>query len=511
MHVTSALRWLAGLAVVGAVVATTAAPANAAAAELAVYVADTTIPIGGPGKLASPIMAASEPVVVHEPTMTFDATGLAGVVTIAEEEGFDSCTSPSAGVLVCARPDEVELGEGGLAGLFRVVLTSAPGAESGDSGTLKATFAGQGLAAASHEGTVRVGDGVDIAGGPDLRVSAAPGEAFTASLRVANVGDNTVEGATVLFENDEELVPGKRYSNCRYTGDDLRSCTFDQPLSPGATYQGAFAFVLDPGNVAPSEEAASARWLTNAEYEDLVAYLGDRGISPGDQGTEGELALSAVVSAQARGVQADIDPFDNSTLLEISVTGQRGADLAAVGDTASGAAGDSVRVEVGVANEGPADVDTNDSAEPVTSVRVAVPTGTTAVGVPEECFPVKDGDMDPDHPGEAGARDYLCFPGFSLAAGESDLVTFELRIDEVLTDAAGTVTINGKDAPTFERDLDPSNDTAKILINSSGGGGGGLPVTGAATGAVAAAGGLLVAAGVAGFVMARRRRLRFIA
>ncbi|MDQ7904110.1 LPXTG cell wall anchor domain-containing protein [Phytohabitans sp. ZYX-F-186] len=512
MHVKNALRWLAGLGVAGAWVAATAIPAGAAApAELAVYVADTTVAIGGPGLVDGPTVAASESVVLHEPTMTFDATDLAGVVDVAEPDGFGDCTSPSARVLVCTKPYEVSLDEGGLRGLFDVVLEAAPGAEAGDSGKLKVTFGAQGLAPVSHEGTVRVGDGVDVAAGPDVKLSAAPGQAFTASPRVANVGETAVEGVTVLFENDEELHPGTRYSNCRYSGDDVRSCTFGGTLRPGATYAGAFAFVLDPANVAPSDELASVRWLTNAEYEDLVAYLEDRGVSPGEPGTEGEVALTEVAGVEAGRVQADIDPFDNSSLLEITVTGQHGVDLAAVGDTAAGAAGDTVAVEVGVVNNGPADLDTNGSGEPVTSVRVAIPTGTTAVAAPAECFPLKGGGMDPDHPGEPGARDYLCLPAISLAAGEADLVTFQLRIDEVLADATGTVTINGEDAPTFERDTDPANDTAKIVVNPSGGGGGGLPVTGAATGAAAAAGGLLLAAGVAGYVIARRRRLRFIA
>lgn len=84
---------------------------------------------------------------------------------------------------------------------------------------------------------------------------------------------------------------------------------------------------------------------------------------------------------------------------------------------------------------------------------------------------------------------------------------FQLRIDQVIADSAGTITIK------LAGDSNAGNNVAKIVVNpaGSGGGGGGLPVTGASTGIVAGAGVLLLAAGVFGFVIARRRRTRFVA
>ncbi|WP_435870990.1 LPXTG cell wall anchor domain-containing protein [Micromonospora musae] len=67
----------------------------------------------------------------------------------------------------------------------------------------------------------------------------------------------------------------------------------------------------------------------------------------------------------------------------------------------------------------------------------------------------------------------------------------------------------------FADDLKPANDTAKILLNATGGQGGGdggsLPITGESTALIGGIGALLLAAGVGGYVVARRRKTRFVA
>ena len=70
----------------------------------------------------------------------------------------------------------------------------------------------------------------------------------------------------------------------------------------------------------------------------------------------------------------------------------------------------------------------------------------------------------------------------------------------------------------FTEDLKPANDIAKILVNGGerrpGGGdgdGGSLPITGQSTGLIAGLGALLLAAGVGGYLVAKRRRTRFVA
>jgi LPXTG-motif cell wall-anchored protein len=68
-------------------------------------------------------------------------------------------------------------------------------------------------------------------------------------------------------------------------------------------------------------------------------------------------------------------------------------------------------------------------------------------------------------------------------------------------------------SPTASPTASPSASTtaAPATTEPSDGSGGGLPVTGSRTTAVAGLGALLPAAGAAGFLVARRRRTRFIA
>ncbi|WP_151495992.1 LPXTG cell wall anchor domain-containing protein [Micromonospora noduli] len=125
-------------------------------------------------------------------------------------------------------------------------------------------------------------------------------------------------------------------------------------------------------------------------------------------------------------------------------------------------------------------------------------------------------------PGKLGAKEYRCGENRRLAQGEKIEYEFELRLDEAGTRAAQV-------RLTFDAgvDLNPANDSATITIIASADGGsenpgeddgqgggdtdGSLPITGAKAGLTAGVGGVLLAAGAAGFVVARRRKTRFVA
>jgi LPXTG-motif cell wall-anchored protein len=520
MQHSSAGRWFAGFAVVGALVAASAAPALAQApdARLGVYFPDVTVAAGHEGRIESPVMYGSEPLVLHDATIIYDLSGLAGVATLAEDGDIGRCTAPSPDRLVCTAPFEIGVDDWGLSGHFEVIVAPAAKAVNGASGVLKVSFEATGFEPVTHTAKVRVGEGVDLAGGPDVETAARPGGAFSAPLAVRNAGTTAAEGVTAVFHNDHALQvdKDKRYSNCTYEGTSLRTCRFDTTVEPGSTYRAALAYRLGRDTYAPGSQVGQLSWLTPAEFEDFTAYLDSRGISVGTPGTGGELSLKKVADAPraARGVQADVDPTNNWSNLEVRVTGRNGADLVAVGDTVAGAAGDVVTATVGLRNDGPATLDFGRSGEPVTRIRITVPAGTTAVAVPEACAPMNGEDIDWDHAGKPGAGAYWCSSDWFVAAGETQTVEIGLRIDTVVPDAAGTVKINGPcSCPIFTDDLDPANDTAQLVVNPAGGagGGGGLPVTGTVTASLVAAGVLLLAGGVAGFVIARRRRVRFVA
>jgi LPXTG-motif cell wall-anchored protein len=255
--------------------------------------------------------------------------------------------------------------------------------------------------------------------------------------------------------------------------------------------------------------------MTSAEYEDFAEYLENVGVSPGKPGTGPELTLA--VDDRARAPQVDTDPENNWSSYAVTVTGSNGTDLAAIGDKLTGAAGDEVTANVGLRNNGPATLD-DPSGASVTYLRVDVPPGTTVISASRSCQPIKGEGLG--QPGEAGGSSYHCYSSIRSIAGEEETYEFTLRIDEVVANAKGSVEVNVPcPCGGFDDDLKPANDTAAILVNATGGGGGGgedgdggtLPITGAQTGLIAGVGGLLLAVGVGGFVLARRRRTRFVA
>ncbi|SCG79736.1 LPXTG-motif cell wall anchor domain-containing protein [Micromonospora echinaurantiaca] len=508
----STRRWLAGLGVAGALVAASATPAFAEEAiELGVYVNDTTIAAGSDGKVESPILFSSEPVTVFGLTARFDYRDLGGKVKLTSEGGFDDCTAPEEGVLVCTDPFEHDLYDWG-SGYFRVVIAPTAEAKDGDVGNLKVTISADGLASTSATGQIRVGEGVDLAGGDEVKVSAAPGSRFTAPIKLGNAGQTTAKGAVAVFDNDYAIRADKRHSNCTYEDGQLRTCRFSEEVAPGQSLSGTLAYRLGEDTYAPGRDYGYYNWMTVAEFEDFTKYLTDNGYSVGEPGDGEPLTLS---SPSARSFQADIDPENNWSSLEVTATGTNGTDLAAIGDKVKGKAGDKVIATVGFHNNGPATLDYSRGFSSVTYMAVAVPEGTTVVDAPDNCLPTKGEEQG--EPGEPGARNYFCYAPPFLKAGDEETFEFALRIDKVIANATGTVKIN---IPCqcdggFYADLKPANDTAKILVNASGGEGGGdggtLPITGASTGLIASLGALLLAAGVGGYLVAKRRRTRFVA
>ncbi|MGW5082190.1 LPXTG cell wall anchor domain-containing protein [Micromonospora echinospora] len=520
----SSRRLLAGLGVAGAFVAASATPGFAAdpKVKLGVYFGDTTIATDSDGKIESSTVHSSAPVVLHDLTVRYDFTGLAGKVTVGKDEDTSAdCTSPSANVLVCTSPWEVEVDEWGHGGLFPVQIKATDKAADGDTGTIKVTLSANGFDGVSHEAKVRVGEGVDLAAGPETTVSAAPGKSFTAPLKVTNVGETTAKGAAVIFYNDYGLNSTKHYSNCTYVGDELRTCRFDEELPAGGPFGATLPYALGADSMAPGSKYGEIIWMTPNEFEDFEGYLDNYDVTIGEPGTDGKLTLAeAAGKATARGFQADPRPENNGTYLEVKVTGNNGTDLEALGAAVTGKAGATVKAAIGLRNNGPATLDYSRSGSSVTYLTFDVPKGTTTTAVPENCFPVKGDEWG--EPGQPGGRHYRCYFGSLLKAGETVTLDFGLKIDKVIANDTGLVKIN---VPCecdggFYRDLKPANDTAKVVVNAAPGGGDGgqgggdggtLPITGSSTGLIAGVGALLLAAGAVGYVLTRRRRTRFVA
>ncbi|MCI4063581.1 LPXTG cell wall anchor domain-containing protein [Micromonospora sp. R77] len=521
----STRRWLAGLGVAGAFVAASATPAAAAGSqiELGLYFGDTTIATNSDGKIERSTISSSAPTVLHDVSVRYDFSDLAGKVTVSEPEEGNTCTTPSAYVLLCTDPFDVDVDVWGSSAIFEVQLKATAKAQDGDAGTLKVTMTAAGHDPVSHDAKVRVGESVDLAAGPEVKASAAPGKTFTSPVTVSNVGGATAKGPVVIFYNDYGMNAAKHYSNCTYVGDELRTCRFDEELPVGSTFSASLPYVLGADSYAPGAKYGEIVWMTGSEFEDFQSYLGHHDVTIGKPGTDGTLALTAVPNkATAQGFQADPRPENNGTNIMVTVTGKNGTDLEALGTSLTGKAGTTVKATVGLRNNGPATLDYSRAGSSITYLSFDVPQGTTAVAVPENCL-TRNGD-NWGEPGEPGHRNYFCYFGSLLKAGESDMVDISLRIDKVVANATGLVKINVtcQCDGGFTRDLKPANDTAKVLVNAAAGNGGGnggegggdggtLPITGSSTGLIAGIGVLLLAAGFGGYVVARRRRTRFVA
>ncbi len=540
----SVRRLLAGVSVAGALVAASAAPAFAAPAfaapgdvKLAVYPFDTTVAAGvTTGTEFDPAFFTSADVTIEDGAITYDLSGAKGVVTAKLDDS--DCARKDADTVVCSRDWPLEL-YAGLSGTpFEFAIRAAKGAEPGASGTIRVTLSGRGIEPVTGTAKVRVGEGVDLTAGRNTKVEAAPGGAFATTGTVRNSGAKTVGGVAAVLYNDRAFVAGTKFSNCTYVGTSIRACTFDQQLAAGETYRLALPYTLGADTLAPGREHGETQWLTAAEHEDLADYAKDSGWSLGEPGDGGVLKLERVPAPRAvRAPQTDVKPDDNWSNVEITVTGKNGANLVAIGDAVTGAAGDVVTATVGVVNKGPAAVDWSRSGETIAWTAVQIPAGTTAVKVPAACFPDTGSDDDWENEGKPGKKAYQCPNAeYVLGVDAPETYDFALRIDTVVPDATGAVVVNGPcECSQFEQDADPSDNTARLVVNPTAdggtgggtdggtdggtgggtgggaGGGEGLPVTGPMGATIAGAGLLLVAAGGIGVLAMRRSRTRFVA
>jgi LPXTG-motif cell wall-anchored protein len=471
-----------------------------------------TIPDSGPGRVETIVLYASESIELNHVVFTIDFHDITDFATMSTKNAsmHPECSNPTATTLRCALLFPVRV-DPALGILPDIVIAPTASAAEGDEGNIRVTLEADGITAASHEARVRVGAAVDLVGGPPVQRDVAVGESFTHAVQVTNAGDAEVRGVGLFLSGDYAMRPGQTFSNCTYADGLPRTCHFDQVLRPGATYQANIPYVVGADTAAPGGAYSEYQWMTSAEFDDALQSLSAHGAEwIGQPGTGGVLALTERASLRAAAIDADVDPTDNWTSLELTVTGTNGTDLAAVGATATGAVGDQVTVEVGLKNNGPAAVDRSRMGSSVALVHVTIPPGTTAVTVPPNCVPEStDGHGDWEHAGRPGQPLYMCSDGMLLPAGDSQIFKITLRIDTVIPDAPGKVSIlqacECDDYPA-SADLDNSNNIASILINPAQGHAAELPKTGAPTATIAAVGILLVLLGTGTVVYVMRRR-----
>ncbi|WP_428962686.1 cell wall anchor protein [Micromonospora fluostatini] len=523
MRKHSTRRLLAGLGVAAALVTTAAAPVAAApepadvrpAVEFGLYANSVLLAPGGPAKHVTLTALADRP--LPEFTVTVDRSGVDGFAEVTVPTA--DCTADGA-VLTCTVNNEEEP----VMSLLHLAVTLRPDAGAGQRGELAFTVAERGGGRAGYRSTVAVGEGVDLVSPAQVALSGRPGATVPAPLTVTNQGEQAVGQLVLYVVGNYGLAPATRYRNCEYaTGGPHHStpvmfaCTFERTLAPGETVRvdTGFGFALPGDSWAPNTQHGSALWLTPADWAALRSQHApvDR---IGENGTDGVLGLGPVTRSQQReraagDPQSDVDPEDNATAITITVQGDQRADAVAAGARVDTSVGRTVPVTVGFTNAGPAALATWGTRGFYTMVDVAVPEGTTAVRASEHC---RTDDDQGEEPGRPGGRRYTCYLPGVLRVGERAEFPFSLRVDTAGRHTSTVELLHLGVADEFARDLDPSNDTATIVVDTTGpdggddgdgGDGGGLPITGAPVATIAGVGLALVVVGAVIFLVTRRR------
>ncbi|MEU7931718.1 LPXTG cell wall anchor domain-containing protein [Micromonospora echinofusca] len=513
----STRRWLAGLGVAGALVAASASPAVAEepGEEFLLYANNALVAPGGEAK--SVTLYAYADMLPERLTLTVDRGKVDAFAKVVLGDRTPGCTE--AGPVITCALDGTDITDY----LINLTVTAKDSAEPGDKGELVLSVAAKGMPTATARSTVEIGEGVDLKTERSLELVGAPGATVKAPLTVANIGDRSARGAVLLLATTPGLAPARRHSNCSYLsefGSNFAQCHFDDDLLPGAALQldDSSALTIASDVWAPGRQYGQAIWFAKGDWESFIADFSD---GDWEKGSGNALKLVPAPASLARTVrQTDKNTTNNVVNIDATVTGDQRADVAAAGAQVVGATGQTVTAKVGFVNNGPAAVNSYSPDELLTGALVTIPAGATVVDAPEQCSPGTAEEPTGSY-GEPGGRVYFCEWFELLRKGESAVFEFGLQIDTV-GGAPGSVRLLhfGAGEPGKVVDLNSSNDTAALVVKAATGGEGGgdgdgdggtLPITGESTGLIAGIGGLLLVAGVGGYVVAKRRRTRFVA
>jgi hypothetical protein len=315
---------------------------------------------------------------------------------------------------------------------------------------------------------------------------------------LTNAGTETAPGAIVRVYGSRGLAWSATHSNCEslrtaasadFPASATALCVIDQPLAPGATY--AFG---DPLAFRAESFALWERTDLRVTSKSADALTVAHGNGSWTRGTGTPLRL-----VQHPGPSPE-DLFQEDNFATTAVAVRNTADLAVSVARVSGKVGRRVTAAVTVTNRGPAAVSDLTVGNPVVAVDIRIPAGTTVTKAPKACRPVRPNDEDTK--GAGGAPQYTCETRNWLDPGESVVFPFQLRIDRVMDNSAGSATLQIDHDPNSRTnfDTDPGDNTAPIAVTGDR-----LLLT---RNRVALAGGVTVLALGAGWYLLRRRRAR---
>jgi hypothetical protein len=283
----------------------------------------------------------------------------------------------------------------------------------------------------------------------------------------------------LLVSTPTGLIRGPRYDNCVYGEGTL--CTFSTVLRPGVSYglSRPINLRLPADSARGSQTYAGATWMTAAAAEDFAATFGWSGRA---SGADGPLELTELAGSAGL-PQADVNPLNDTSTTTLTVAGARRPRVTAVGARFTGAPGDLVTARIGFLNHGPGTLLPNVYANNDFPTLVAMPHNVRVLKVDKRCQ-------------WAWSRHYICWPPpAAVRPGGRTLYAFDLAITSGSARGGGV-----------ELQLDGFGPTSRATFGTATGTRiAGLPITGTGASLILAAL-ALIAAGVAGVLMACRRR-----
>ncbi|NEA99964.1 hypothetical protein [Streptomyces sp. SID13726] len=398
-----------------------------------------------PGEPVPDENGVTYPIHQGEYTVTVDASSLAGVAAVdfSRLGGWQGCSV--AGLVATCRGYEIYAGRdyNDLGGI-RLDVTDESAA--GEVGTIEVTAAGEGLAFTGHSVDVLVG-------GPELRMKqlAEPagfraGDTFRAPLGFRNVGGLGGDGVVLRIYGSRGLSFPGNFRNCWYDprdpdevfGSSTALCVFDSEFAAEAAYGLSVPFPIRTARFALYDVMSYSFSAVPADQVDELLAEGDY-----RAGTGPRLGLVRL---------PDADPADYARFAEADLPTKNTFDLDLTGERLRARKGETVSVDVGFANHGPAWLALLRSGGEPISFWVDLPPGTTVTEAPENC---RAADW------EDPQGDYLCDIDTPILEDASRTFTFGLRVDEVIKNATGRAFF----AYTMPNEGNPANDSGTIVLN----------------------------------------------
>ncbi|MFD3552574.1 hypothetical protein ACFWWA_10765 [Streptomyces goshikiensis] len=395
-------------------------------------------------------------------TFTIDLTALKGIADVTLDQNDSPGCTQTATAVTCVR-DGLYPRDSRLAALK---LGAAKDSKLGASADLTVTGKTEGATFKQATTKVRVG-------GPDLVLEKAalkermnPGDTQGLPVVFANEGTESVSAVALEIVTSHGMELVEQYDNCSVgKGADQTTtvCVLDGEFKPGPVYEVTGALTLKAAPHAFHDGISYAVYPAGKEPTAGRQQLGKN--TTGKKLAVTERTPDKAAARPGTGAGADLDPRDNRHEFDVEV--KNTADLAADAVSLKGKAGDTVRADLGFRNKGPAWVASPRLPSSVARTDIVIPEGAKVTKAPLGCEGVEANGTSRKQ--NTGAPRYFCWTDSTLGEQEKVSYPFELRIEKVVADAKGSVTVDGWAPGGIQvQGFDPNkaNDKAAFVINA---------------------------------------------